>query len=56
MTSELAERIPPPDLKPHTDATSATEIVSLKLACLVTGDAAQAKLAAWTDLPMVDPN
>ena len=47
---------PTPDLKPHTDATSVTEIVSLKLACLVTGDAAQAKLAVWTDLPMVDPN
>ena len=30
--------------------------LSLRLACLITGDAAQAKLTAWTDLPMVDPD
>ena len=56
MRSEPLERIPPSDLKPHTVATSATERVSLRLACLVTGDAPQAELTAWTDLPMVDPH
>ena len=56
MSSKLAERIPPPDLKSHTDATSGTESVTLRLVCLVTGDAAQAELTAWKDQPMVNPD
>jgi len=30
--------------------------LSLRLACLVTGDAAQTELTAWTYLPMVEPD
>ena len=40
----------------HTQMQPLWQRLSLRLACLITSDAAQAKLTAWTDLPMVDPD